>query len=51
MIVGIYPDVSLRQARKQAAVLQGLARRGIDPAAEQESHRNAAARNLHQFYC
>lgn len=49
--LGPYPDVSLREARKQAAHWVVIARSGLDPAVEQEAHRNAAARNLDQFYC
>lgn len=49
--LGAYPDLSVKAARSEAAKWRGLARRGIDPAAEQEAFRNAAARNLDQFYC
>lgn len=49
--LGAYPMLSVKDAYSEAAKWRGLARRGIDPAAEQEAFRNAAARNLDQFYC
>lgn len=48
--LGEYPPLSVRQAYAEGAKWRGLARRGLDPAAEQEAIRDAAARNLHQFY-
>lgn len=51
VVLGVFPEMTLRQARKSAKVWRGLARSGLDPAQQQEAFRNAAARNLHQFYC
>lgn len=49
--IGAYPELTVKAARKEAAGWPGLARSGLDPSAEQERVRNAAARNLDQFYC
>ncbi len=49
--IGTYPALSVRAARREAAKWRGLARSGLDPAVQQEAFRDAAARNLHQFYC
>ncbi|MGC1495353.1 MAG: Arm DNA-binding domain-containing protein [Sulfitobacter sp.] len=49
--IGTYPALSVKSAQAEAKKWRGLARRGLDPAAQQEAFRDAAARNLHQFYC
>mgnify|MGYP001804211871 FL=1 len=49
--IGTYPEMTVKAARAEATKWRGLARRGLDPSAEQEAFRNAAARNLDQFYC
>ena len=51
MDIGKYPDMNLKDARKMARQWRGLVRSGLDPRVEQEKFRNAAARNLDQFYC
>lgn len=48
--LGTYPELSVREARVEAAKLRGLARSGFDPSTEQEAFRDAAARNLDGFY-
>ena len=49
--IGTYPEMSVKAARTEAKKWRGLSRRGLDPAAQQEAFRDAAARNLDQFYC
>lgn len=49
--LGTYPALSIKAARTEAKKWRGLARRGLNPATQQEAFRDAAARNLHQFYC
>ncbi|MBD3665798.1 DUF4102 domain-containing protein [Sulfitobacter sp. TSTF-M16] len=50
-VLGRYPEMSVKVARQASAKWRLVARRGIDPEAEQEKARAEAARNLHQFYC
>ncbi|MEP3332123.1 integrase arm-type DNA-binding domain-containing protein [Sedimentitalea sp.] len=47
MGLGTYPEVSLKEAREEAAKWRALVRRGLDPIKERERHRREAMRNLH----
>ncbi|MEM6938819.1 MAG: integrase arm-type DNA-binding domain-containing protein [Pseudomonadota bacterium] len=51
VVLGTSPEMTREDAQRAARNLAACARAGLDPAQEQEKHRNAAARNLHQFYC
>lgn len=47
MGLGRFPDVSLKEARDEAAKWRAVARQGLDPIKERERLRREAERNLH----
>lgn len=47
MGLGSYPEVSLKEAREDAAKWRAVVRQGLDPIKERERQRREALRNLH----
>lgn len=47
MGLGSYPDVALKEARREAEVWRSVVRQGLDPIKERERQRREAERNMH----
>lgn len=47
MGLGPYPEVSLKEAREEAAKWRAVARQGLDPIKERQRERRQAERNMH----